>query len=166
VWLLAFQLARALLCAHCCQQVLSGHDPVSRCKLCEWAPYKRACTYKNIIHLLFLVQVTEWAAQVVEVLREEVGAEALAASMNSARGNVSAAKAKRKRAVALQAVVDPEAAAQRRLRRNEKRSGERKRKAVLEKRRRDAGVARSGSKRGAHDNDATGSNKRHKRRER
>lgn len=114
-----------------------------------------------------LMQVTEWAAQVAEVLREEVGAEALAAAMNVARGAISTSKAKRKRAVALQAVVDPEAAAQRRLRRNEKRSGERKRKAVVEKRQRDAGVARGGGKRGSQgDGGADSGNKKHKRRER
>lgn len=113
-----------------------------------------------------LVQVTEWTAQVAEVLREEVGAEALAAAMNAARGTISAAKAKRKRAVALQAVVDPEAAARRRLRRNEKRSGERKRKAVLEKRQRDAGVARDGARGGAEVADGARGNKKHRRRER
>jgi hypothetical protein len=104
---------------------------------------------------------------VAEVLREEVGAEALAAAMNTARGAVTAAKAKRKRAVALQAVVDPEAAAQRRLRRNEKRSGERKRKAALEKVQRDAGVARTGSKRSRREGEgAHNGSKRHKQRER
>lgn len=110
-----------------------------------------------------LVQVTEWNAQVAQVLREEVGAEALAAAMNTARGTISAAKAKRKRAVALQAVVDPEAAAQRRLKRNEKRAGERKRKAVLEKRQRDAGVARGGSRGGTEAGSAARGNKKHRR---
>ena len=122
-----------------------------------------------------VVQVTEWAAQVAEVLREEVGAEALAAAMNAARGAVSTAKAKRKRAVALQAVVDPEAAAQRRLKRNEKRAGERKRKNALEKRQRDAGVATSGKRSSYRERDQNGSrlapaggaaHKKHKRRER
>lgn len=112
------------------------------------------------------MQVTEWAAQVAEVLREEVGAESLAAAMNAARGAISAAKVKRKRAVALQAVVDPEAAAQRRLRRSEKRTGERKRKAGLEKRQRDAGVARGGARDGIGSDAGSNGNKKHKRRER
>lgn len=101
----------------------------------------------------FLVQVGEWAAEVAEALRLAVGAEGLAAGMNTARQAVQEAKAKRRRNLALQAVVDPEAAAQRRIKRNAKKADDRKRKRAHERVMREAGAGAGGrgAKRGRPD---------------
>lgn len=94
------------------------------------------------------VQVGEWAAEVAEALRAAVGAAGLAAGMTAARQGVEDAKAKRRRNLALQAVVDPEAAAQRRLKRNAKKAGDRKRKRAHDRVLREAGAGGYGAKRG------------------
>ena len=86
------------------------------------------------------MQVTAWVSEATNVLRAAVGADAFAAAFSSARAAINSAKTKRKQAVALQAALDPEAAAQRRLRKSEKKGRERKRKAAEEKVLRDAGV--------------------------
>lgn len=95
---------------------------------------------------LDVVQVTEWAAEVAGAVRQAVGAEGLAAGMHAARLEVQALRTKRKRALALQAVVDPEAAAQRRIKRNAKKAEERKRKRRLDRVLREAGLGSQASK--------------------
>lgn len=99
------------------------------------------------------MQVGEWAAEVAEALRETVGAEGLAAGMNMARLAVHDAKAKRRRNLALQAVIDPEAAAQRRIKRNAKKADDRKRKRAHDRVLREAGAGAGGrgAKRGRPD---------------
>ena len=91
------------------------------------------------------------AAELAEVLRQEVGAEGLAAALNAARSEVAAGKIARKRALALQASVDPEAAAQRKLKKNEKKAAERKLKRGRERVRREAGFVAKRRKRGGRE---------------
>lgn len=93
-----------------------------------------------------MAQVTEGAADVAEALRQAVGAEGLAAGVNAARLEVAALRVKRKRALALQAVVDPEAAAQRRIKRNAKKADERKRKRRQDTIKREAGLGSHAAK--------------------
>jgi U3 small nucleolar RNA-associated protein 20 len=90
------------------------------------------------------MQAVQWATEVASVLRAQVGDEAYAAAFQAARASISASKSDRKRALALQVALDPEGAAKRRMKKNEKKSAEKKRKAGAERTLREAGARVAG----------------------
>jgi U3 small nucleolar RNA-associated protein 20 len=91
-------------------------------------------------------EVVQCAAEACDVVRAAVGSDTFAAAFSAARDAIVHSKSERKRKLALQAALDPEGAAKRRMRKNERKTSERKRKAGEEKVLREAGV-RVGSSR-------------------
>jgi U3 small nucleolar RNA-associated protein 20 len=76
--------------------------------------------------------------EVLAHLRDAFGADAMLAAYNAARELVRTARASRKKATAMRALMDPEAAARQKLKRNAKKAAGRKRKMEEKKRRRTA----------------------------
>jgi hypothetical protein len=86
------------------------------------------------------MQVQQWAAEGSSVLRTAAGDTAFAEAFSAARESVAASARDRKQRAAVLRVLDPEAAAQVRLRRNAKKASEKKRKAAERSVLKEAGV--------------------------
>ncbi|BDA46528.1 probable small subunit processome component 20 homolog [Coccomyxa sp. Obi] len=86
-------------------------------------------------------EVKALAEEVLAHLREVAGPDALLAAYNRARQTVNSARSERRRQRALQAMLDPEAAAQARMRKQERRAVGRKRAMEETRRLRSAGIA-------------------------
>lgn len=93
-----------------------------------------------VITTTWYMQVRQWAGEGSSVLRTTAGDGAFAEAFAAARGSVGEKVRNRKPRSALLRVLDPEAAAQVRLRRNAKKSSEKKRKATERSMLREAGV--------------------------
>ncbi|KAK9808411.1 hypothetical protein WJX73_001754 [Symbiochloris irregularis] len=83
-------------------------------------------------------EVRELAAEVLQHLKDRAGADEVAAAYRSAQSSVQQARSERKRLQAVQAIADPEAAAQARMRKQQRRAGARKRQAAQHARLRSA----------------------------
>jgi U3 small nucleolar RNA-associated protein 20 len=92
-------------------------------------------------------EARELGEEVLAHMRDVFGADAMLAAYNAAREGVRVARLKRKRGAALRAMVDPEAAARQKLKRNARKAAGRKKKMEEKKRRRTAKGSAFGTQR-------------------